>query len=127
MRIHGLPRGVLERLFQTLQDRLVKELRLAGAATLVEANQVLERYLPIYNQRFRVLAAERTDLHRRVPAEVGSQYGCFASRPNVASMPIPPFSTRAESTSCKIASKRRRLASSNIWTDRFSYAATIAR
>jgi transposase len=61
-------KGRVERLFQTLQDRLVKELRLAGAATLVEANQVLERYLPVYNQRFRVLAAEPTDLHRRVPA-----------------------------------------------------------
>ena len=61
-------KGRVERLFQTLQDRLVKELRLAGAATLVEANQVLERYLPVYNQRFRVLAAEPADLHRRVPA-----------------------------------------------------------
>lgn len=61
-------KGRVERLFQTLQDRLVKELRLAGAATLEEANQVLERYLPVYNQRFRVLAAEPADLHRRVPA-----------------------------------------------------------
>ena len=61
-------KGRVERLFQTLQDRLVKELRLAGAATLVEANQVLQRYLPVHNQRFRVLAAEPTDLHRRVPA-----------------------------------------------------------
>jgi hypothetical protein len=61
-------KGRVERLFQTLQDRLVKELRLAGAATLVEANQVLQRYLPVYNQRFRVQAAEPTDLHRRVPA-----------------------------------------------------------
>ena len=61
-------KGRVERLFQTLQDRLVKELRLAGAATLLEANQVLEWYLPVYNQRFRVLAAEPADLHRRVPA-----------------------------------------------------------
>jgi len=61
-------KGRVERLFQTLQDRLVKELRLAGAATLEQANQVLERYLPVYNQRFRVLAAEPADLHRRVPA-----------------------------------------------------------
>src|SRR5262245_66134323 len=60
-------KGRVERLFQTLQDRLVKELRLAGAATLTEANQVLEGYLPLYNQRFRVLAAEPTDLHRRLP------------------------------------------------------------
>jgi transposase/transposase-like protein len=61
-------KGRIERLFQTLQDRLVKELRLAKASTLQQANQVLESYLPLYNQRFRVLAAEPTDLHRRVPA-----------------------------------------------------------
>ena len=63
-------KGRIERLFQTLQDRLVKELRLAGAATLAEANQVLQRYLPLYNQRFRVQAAQPTDLHRRVPARL---------------------------------------------------------
>jgi transposase len=63
-------KGRIERLFQTLQDRLVKELRLAGAATLAEANQLLEWYLPLYNQRFRVEAAQPTDLHRRVPARL---------------------------------------------------------
>ena len=63
-------KGRIERLFQTLQDRLVKELRLAGASTLAEANQVLQLYLPLYNQRFRVQAAQPTDLHRRVPARL---------------------------------------------------------
>ena len=63
-------KGRIERLFQTLQDRLVKELRLAAASTLAEANQVVERYLPLYNQRFRVQAAQPTDLHRRVPARL---------------------------------------------------------
>jgi len=63
-------KGRIERLFQTLQDRLVKELRLAGASTLAEANQVLQGYLPLYNQRFRVQAAQPTDLHRRVPARL---------------------------------------------------------
>ena len=63
-------KGRVERLFQTLQDRLVKELRLAGAATLAEANQVLQRYLPLHNQRFQVEAAQPTDLHRRVPARL---------------------------------------------------------
>jgi transposase len=63
-------KGRIERLFQTLQDRLVKELRLAGASSLAEANQVLQRYLPLYNQRFRVQAAQPTDLHRRVPARL---------------------------------------------------------
>jgi hypothetical protein len=63
-------KGRIERLFQTLQDRLVKELRLAGASTLAEANQVLQRYLPLHNQRFRVAAAQPTDLHRRVPTRL---------------------------------------------------------
>ncbi len=63
-------KGRVERLFQTLQDRLVKELRLAGASTLAEANQVLQPYLPLHNQRFQVEAAQPTDLHRRVPARL---------------------------------------------------------
>lgn len=63
-------KGRIERLFQTLQDRLVKELRLAKASTLEEANQLLERYLPLHNQRFRVPAAQPTDLHRQVPVRL---------------------------------------------------------
>jgi hypothetical protein len=61
-------KGRVERLFQTFQDRLVKELRLAGVATLDAANRFLERYLPIYNQRLMVLPAQATDLHRPRPA-----------------------------------------------------------
>ena len=63
-------KGRIERLFQTLQDRLVKELRLAKASTLAEANQVVKRYLPLHNQRFRVEAAQPADLHRRVPTRL---------------------------------------------------------
>ncbi len=39
-------KGRVERLWGTLQDRLVSELRLAGARTIAEANAVLERYCP---------------------------------------------------------------------------------
>jgi len=45
-------KGRIERLFGTLQDRLVKEMRLRGIRTLEEANAFLEEYLPIYNRRF---------------------------------------------------------------------------
>ena len=45
-------KGRVERLFGTLQDRLVKELRRAQAATLAEANAVLRDYLPRFNRRF---------------------------------------------------------------------------
>jgi len=61
-------KGRVERLFKTVQDRLVKELRLAGIATLEEANRFLEGYLPIYNRRFAVAPAQAADLHRPRPA-----------------------------------------------------------
>jgi hypothetical protein len=47
-------KGRIERLWGTFQDRLVSELRLAGATTLEEANQVLWQFLPRCNTRFAV-------------------------------------------------------------------------
>jgi transposase len=48
-------RGRSERAFGTLQDRLVKELKLAGIATVEAANAFIrEVYLPDYNARFAV-------------------------------------------------------------------------
>jgi len=63
-------KGRIERLFGTLQDRLVKEMRLARVASLAQANRFLEHYLPRYNQRFRVEPAQPADLHRRLPARL---------------------------------------------------------
>ncbi len=51
-------KGRVERLWQTFQDRLVSELRLAGASTEKEANKVLITFLPDYNRRFMVQAKE---------------------------------------------------------------------
>ena len=56
-------KGRVERLFGTLQDRLVKELRRAGAGSLKEANAVLPYYLPRFNKRF-----------MKPPAQPGSAY-----------------------------------------------------
>jgi hypothetical protein len=56
-------KGRVERLFGTLQDRLVKALRRAGATTLPEANAVLRDFLPRFNTRF-----------MKAPAEAGSAY-----------------------------------------------------
>jgi len=61
-------KGRIERLFRTLQDRLVKEMRLAGIATLEEANRFLEGYLPVYNKRFGMEPAQAGDLHRTRPS-----------------------------------------------------------
>ncbi|MGH7410611.1 MAG: ISNCY family transposase, partial [Candidatus Methylomirabilis sp.] len=57
-------KGRIERLFGTFQDRLIKEMRLAGISTLEEANRFVEAYLPIYNQRFGVKPVQPADLHR---------------------------------------------------------------
>jgi len=63
-------KGRIERLFGTLQDRLVKELRLQGITTLEQANRFLETYWPRYNQRFTCVPEKALDLHRRLPKEV---------------------------------------------------------
>src|SRR5262249_33148225 len=57
-------KGRVERSFGTAQDRWVKELRLAGAATGAAANEVLERLLPGHNRRFGKPARQAGDAHR---------------------------------------------------------------
>ncbi len=58
-------KGRVERGFGTHQDRLVKELRLAGISTMEAANKFLwEVYIPNHNARFAVEPANHTDAHR---------------------------------------------------------------
>lgn len=58
-------KGRVERVFGTLQDRLVKELRLLGISTIAEANRfVWEVYLPKHNVKFTVAPKRPADLHR---------------------------------------------------------------
>ena len=61
-------KGRVERLFQTFQDRVIKEMRLADVSTLDAANQFLEGYLPIDTRRVSVQPAQPADLHRPRPA-----------------------------------------------------------
>jgi len=56
-------KGRVERLFGTLQDRLVKELRLAGINNPKDANKFLQGYLPRFNARFNVEAANLANTH----------------------------------------------------------------
>ena len=63
-------KGRVERLFNTFQNRLIKEMRLKGIKTIKEANEFLKYYLPIYAKRFSVVPANDTDLHRTVPNSV---------------------------------------------------------
>jgi hypothetical protein len=48
-------------------DRLVVELRLAGACALAEADRVLAGFLPGYNRRFNVAPREQTAVWRKSP------------------------------------------------------------
>jgi transposase len=45
-------KGRVERLWKTLQDRLVREMRAAGLSTIDEANAFLEDFIPRFNARF---------------------------------------------------------------------------
>lgn len=59
-------KGRVERANQTLQDRLVKELRLQGIDTIEEANRFLPTFMADYNRRFAVEPQHADDAHREV-------------------------------------------------------------
>ena len=63
-------KGRVERLWGTSQDRLVKELRLAEASTMEQANAVLEKmYQPWFNRTCTIKAASGNDAHRLLGRE----------------------------------------------------------
>src|ERR1700748_2170680 len=57
-------KGRVERMNRTLQDRLVKELRLAGIATMNDGNAYLPGFIFRFNERFAASPASEVDLHR---------------------------------------------------------------
>lgn len=58
-------KGRVERLFKTLQDRLVKEMRLEGISTKKDGTKYFrEIYIPKHNARFAVLPKDQTNAHR---------------------------------------------------------------
>ena len=57
-------KGRVERAHQTLQDRLVKELRLRGISTMDDANRYLPEFMDDYNRRFARVARNDHDAHR---------------------------------------------------------------
>lgn len=67
-------KGRVERLYETLQDRLVKELRLRGISDLAAANAFMPEYRADYNRRFGVMPVELGDAHRPLlPSDVLDQ------------------------------------------------------
>jgi transposase len=77
-------KGRIERLWGTLQDRLVSELRLAGAKTRTEAQAVLERYLPKFNRTFSITARKTQPAWRKVQAHQLKNSLCFKYSRTVA-------------------------------------------
>jgi transposase len=51
-------KGGIERLWETLQDRLVKDMKRKGITTTEQANEFLKHYIPYYNRKFAVQAAK---------------------------------------------------------------------
>ena len=71
-------KGRVERLWETFQDRLVSELRLAGASNESAANYILKEFLPDYNRRFRVQAKESGSAYRQPkPDFIADQVFCY--------------------------------------------------
>jgi transposase len=61
-------KGRVERANQTLQDRLVKELRLQGISSLAAANAYLPEFIKDFNSRFAVEPRSAEDAHRELAA-----------------------------------------------------------
>lgn len=78
-------KGRVERLFGTLQDRLVKELREAHASSLDQANQVLWSYLSSLNARFALPPAQPGSAYRPWPPHLQPDHVfCFKHQRTVA-------------------------------------------
>lgn len=57
-------KGRVEKVNLTLQDRLVKEMRLQGLSSIKEANEYLPTFIKTFNQKFAVIPKENTNAHR---------------------------------------------------------------
>ena len=78
-------KGRVERAAGTFQDRLVTELRLAGARTIDQANAVLRDFLPRYNTRFAVPAELPVSSYRsRISQQPLDEVLCFKHPRKVA-------------------------------------------
>ena len=73
-------KGRIERLWHTLQDRLVSELRLRGIATLEAAQAVLPAFLADFNRRFTHAPADATAAWRSAPRDLAAVLSCRYTR-----------------------------------------------
>lgn len=74
-------KGRVERLFGTLQDRLIKELRLADISTIACANQFLEKvFIPKFNRKFAVAPRSDINLHQELSGRERSSLSGILSK-----------------------------------------------
>ena len=83
-------KGRIERLWNTFQDRLVSELRLARAKTTQQAQAVLERYLPVHNRKL-AKPAKAEPAWRKVSSVQIERALCFKQQRTVAKDNTVPF------------------------------------
>ena len=78
-------KGRVERTAGTFQDRLITELRLAGATTIEQAKAVLKQFLPRFNRRFQVPAQCHEPAFQPLPPDLSlEQILCFKHRRKIA-------------------------------------------
>jgi transposase len=78
-------KGRIERLWGTLQDRLVSELRLANACSLQKANEVLDTVIHDHNRRFSRKAEDPQSVWRKLDTSLNwESVFCFKYRRTVA-------------------------------------------
>lgn len=74
-------KGRVERLFETLQDRLVKEMRLAGINTIEAANVFLRKtFIPWFNSRYAVIPKSDQNCHRKLDASTAKKLDSIFSK-----------------------------------------------
>jgi hypothetical protein len=94
-------KGRVERLFGTLQDRLIKELRVAGIDSLAEANRFLEDiFLPWWQERFAMAPEHPLNAHRTLPEDADLERLFAATEQRVV---MPDFTIRYRNQHLQIA------------------------
>jgi hypothetical protein len=89
-------KGRVERLFGTLQDRLLKEMRVASISTIEDANAFLDdSFIPFWNERFTVKPQLSEDFHRPLPEGIDLAETFAESYPRLIR---PDFTIRYENT-----------------------------
>lgn len=74
-------KGRVEKLFRTLQDRLIKELRLKNISAILKANKFLEEeFLPKFNAKFMVEPRGKADLHKQLTKQEKDRLDSIFSR-----------------------------------------------